>query len=52
MNAFLGALVIIGLIAWYTYAAIAAFKKWYEEEWHKDDKSWDKSREKWYKSKK
>lgn len=39
MDALLGAFLIIGLIAWYTFASIAAFNNWYKNEWHKDDKS-------------
>lgn len=42
MDTFLGALVIIGIVAWYAYAAIAAWRKWLKEDWHKDDPSYAK----------
>ncbi len=50
MDVLWGALLVIGLIAWYSYAAISAFRKWLKEDWHKDDP--DYKQKKWYENEK
>lgn len=51
MDIMLGALVVIGLMAWYAYATVASFGNWRDNEWHKGEDKWQRDREKWYKGK-